>query len=570
MFKKKNIVIALFLYCASLFQIVHAANNIPALVKKIQSSVVVINMYDENGEELGLGSGFFISEKGEIITNRHVLMGASKAEVKTFEGKTYQVKNIIAEDKESDLLRFSLENPETVNYNLTVSTITPKAGEKVIVISSPMGLEQTVSDGIVSAVRDIPDYGNIIQITAPISPGSSGSPVVNMKGQVIGVATFLVTEGQNLNFAVPGERIKNLNINEEKTLVSWNEEIKEEWLTTLRDYYSEEDVAPEKEEKTLAIIQAVKDNDLKKAKFLIKTGADVNAKDEDGGTALMWTAQKGYTEIVKALFEAGANINAKKNDGATALMAAAFVGHTEIVKALIEAGADVNVKSKSGWSALMDAAWKGHTEIAKVLIGSGADVNAKTDENGNTALKLAAQEGYTEIVKALIEGGANINAKKNDGATALIMAALWGHTDIASALIKAGADLNAKKMENGWTALMDAAWKGHTDIVSALIKAGADVNAKGKDGWTALMTATYYGHTEIAKALIEAGADVNAKNNKDVTVLMAAAVSKSFDTVKILLENGADPGARDNDGDSAVDYAKSDKIKHLLKAYGAD
>ena len=92
------------------------------------------------------------------------------------------------------------------------ATKLPEVGERVIVIGTPLGLDKTVSDGIVSAVREIPGFGKIVQLTAPISPGSSGSPVMNMKGEVIGIATFFVVAGQNLNFAIPGERIARLTM----------------------------------------------------------------------------------------------------------------------------------------------------------------------------------------------------------------------------------------------------------------------------------------------------------------------------------------------------------------------
>ena len=83
----------------------------------------------------------------------------------------------------------------------------PSEGEDIVVIGNPLGLESTVSAGIVSAVRDIPAFGKILQITAPVSPGSSGSPVVNIKGEVIGIATLVIKEGQNLNFAIPSDKI---------------------------------------------------------------------------------------------------------------------------------------------------------------------------------------------------------------------------------------------------------------------------------------------------------------------------------------------------------------------------
>jgi tetratricopeptide (TPR) repeat protein len=116
----------------------------------------------------------------------------------------------VAEDPEGDLARISVDIPAEKVIPLPVSPAAPRVGEKVVVIGSPLGLDQTVSDGIVSAIREIPKFGKIIQMTAPISPGSSGSPVLNMKGEVIGVATFLLLAGQNLNFSVPGERISQL------------------------------------------------------------------------------------------------------------------------------------------------------------------------------------------------------------------------------------------------------------------------------------------------------------------------------------------------------------------------
>lgn len=93
---------------------------------------------------------------------------------------------------------------------ITPVNIVPLVAEEIVVVGSPFGLESTVSRGIVSAIRKIPTFGNILQISAPISAGSSGSPVLNMKGQVIGVATFIIEQGQALNFAIPADKIKEL------------------------------------------------------------------------------------------------------------------------------------------------------------------------------------------------------------------------------------------------------------------------------------------------------------------------------------------------------------------------
>jgi tetratricopeptide (TPR) repeat protein len=195
--------------------------SLPSLIKRIKPSVVIVFAYDNKGEFLQLGSGFFISQNGDVITNYHVLQGADSAEVKTSDDKTYPITYIVAGDEQNDIIRLSVNIPSQYVYPLLLSKTIPEVGERIIVYGSPLGLGNTVSDGIVSAIRDIPDYGRIIQITAPISPGSSGSPVLNMKGEVIGIATFQFIEGQNLNFAIPGERIANLILlKEKKTFIS--------------------------------------------------------------------------------------------------------------------------------------------------------------------------------------------------------------------------------------------------------------------------------------------------------------------------------------------------------------
>jgi len=189
--------------------------SLPSLIKRIKPSTVIIFAYDDKGEFLKLGSGFFINQNGDVITNYHVIQGASSAEIKTSDEKTYTISDIVAVDEKNDIIRLSVNIPSKYVLPLSLSETTPEIGERIIVYGSPLGLENTVSDGIVSAIRDIPDFGKVIQITAPISPGSSGSPVLNMQGEVIGIATFQMVEGQNLNFAIPSERIANLNLMEE-------------------------------------------------------------------------------------------------------------------------------------------------------------------------------------------------------------------------------------------------------------------------------------------------------------------------------------------------------------------
>jgi S1-C subfamily serine protease len=121
------------------------------------------------------------------------------------------VKSVLAVDAEGDLALLKVDAPPNLVRPLSLDRTSPQEGESIVVIGNPFGLEGSVTNGIVSAVRDIPGFGRIIQITAPISPGSSGSPVVNMQGQVIGVATLQVAGGQSVNFAIPSERIAQLD-----------------------------------------------------------------------------------------------------------------------------------------------------------------------------------------------------------------------------------------------------------------------------------------------------------------------------------------------------------------------
>ena len=188
---------------------VQSQDLLPELVRRIKPSAVAIETFDSRGEKLSRGSGFFV-DVDRVVTNRHVIDNAFRAEVHSYNGSVYQVKGVIAVDAEGDLALLRVDAPPNQVRPLQLDKTSPQEGESVVVIGNPLGLEGSVTNGIVSAVRDIPTFGRIIQITAPISPGSSGSPVVNMKGQVIGVATLQITGGQSVNFAIPSERISQL------------------------------------------------------------------------------------------------------------------------------------------------------------------------------------------------------------------------------------------------------------------------------------------------------------------------------------------------------------------------
>lgn len=176
--------------------------SLKQIVKEAEKATFIIYTYDEFGSPSGLGSGFFIDKNGTGITNYHVLDGAVKAIIKMTDDMEYEIENVIASNKQWDIAKFQIKNPQNQTFpTLKFSNKEAQKGEKVYNISSPLGLEHSVSEGIVSSLRE-DKHGAIIQITAPISSGSSGSPILNEKGEVVAVATFQTRSGQNLNFGV--------------------------------------------------------------------------------------------------------------------------------------------------------------------------------------------------------------------------------------------------------------------------------------------------------------------------------------------------------------------------------
>jgi tetratricopeptide (TPR) repeat protein len=209
----KRIFPQLLLLAVSLFsfQQTYAQESLPELVKRVKPAVVAIATYDADGEPVMTGSGFFL-RPGEVVTNLHVIRGAKRCEIKTLDGKgkVFPVTGTLAIDEEGDLVLLSVDMPRERPRASEIAAALPDEGESIFVIGNPLKLEGSVTDGIVSAVREVPNVGKIIQITAPISHGNSGSPVFNLKGQVIGVVTIKVTNGQNINLAIGVARLAEL------------------------------------------------------------------------------------------------------------------------------------------------------------------------------------------------------------------------------------------------------------------------------------------------------------------------------------------------------------------------
>jgi tetratricopeptide (TPR) repeat protein len=189
--------------------------DLKALAKKARPAVMLLVVSDANGKEIATGTGFLVSSDGKLITNHHVIEGGASAVAKAENGGLFSIEGVLADDPKNDLVLLKLKGKDLPFLPLGNSEKI-EVGTRIAVIGSPLGLEGTLSEGIVSAVRDLPDRDQILQITAAISHGSSGSPVLDAKGEVIGVASALLREGQSLNFAIPIGTARRLLVKGEK------------------------------------------------------------------------------------------------------------------------------------------------------------------------------------------------------------------------------------------------------------------------------------------------------------------------------------------------------------------
>lgn len=181
--------------------------DVEDIARVASPAVITIRVYNANGDEIGLGSGFFIPD-GRLVTNHHVVAGGSWVEILDQDGSFLGTVSY-AEAQSSRLDLAILPAVGSPRSRLQLALSAPEQGQPIIVIGSPEGLGNSISDGIVSAIRPL-EGRRLIQLTAPISSGSSGGPVLNAQGHVVGVTVSTLSTGQNLNFAVPVEDVRAL------------------------------------------------------------------------------------------------------------------------------------------------------------------------------------------------------------------------------------------------------------------------------------------------------------------------------------------------------------------------
>ena len=350
------------------------------------------------------------------------------------------------------------------------------------------------------------------------------------------------------------------------------------------------------------LIDAVKAGDAAAAAALLTAGADVNAPQADGTTALHWAAHRGDVDLVRQLIRAGADVNAKNDYGATPMSEAAVVADPALIEALLAAGADVESPNADGQTALMVVARTSRIEAARLLLTRGANVNAVEQWRGQTALMWAVAQKQPAMVAALIAAGADVNARSTvnnwerqvtaepraiyrpaGGLTPLLYAAREGCVECATRLIDAGADLDLADPE-GISPLLLAVMNMHFDLAATLIRRGAnpdkwdlwgrsplyaaiDVNTIPRGGRPDRPSLDKTTGLEVAALLLEAGANANARlklsppfrnigNDRGLdgmltlgaTPLLRAAKALDAPAIRVLLANGADPALTNSRG----------------------
>ena len=314
---------------------------------------------------------------------------------------------------------------------------------------------------------------------------------------------------------------------------------------------------------------------------LLKNGANPNIQDSNKNTPLIISClnpgnQPFNPTIPPLLLAYGADPNARQIFGRTALMAACLYCSEADVEALLRAGADANIEDDEENTALSFTIYKLNVKIANLLVAYGADPNQQ-DKNKSTLIMRASFSGKIDTVKLLLSIKADPNLTEVDGLTALMLACQNNDINVATVLVEAGASLDIQD-NNGTTALMSAADEGNLNIVKLLVKAGANVNVQDNDGFTALITATLQEQFPVVHYLIESNADLNIGVASGKTALHAACSVRNAELVDMLLSNGADPNICDSNNYTPLiiacvglsDLPCNPAIPPLLLAYGAD
>jgi serine protease Do len=208
-----------------------------------------------------VGTGFVIDKTGLIATNFHVVVGSDDIKVTMLDGTKYPVRRIVGFDPAHDLALLDIDPTAAIPVLLLGDSGSMSPGDPVLAIGNPLGvLDYTVSDGLLSAVRVVSPELTLLQISAPISQGSSGGPLFNSYGEVVGIVNAFLSGGQNLNFAIPTSYLKLLAATTDPPMTTADFKVKTTSLAQLPPTSPSDEPDPEKDAK---IVRKVANHDLK-------------------------------------------------------------------------------------------------------------------------------------------------------------------------------------------------------------------------------------------------------------------------------------------------------------------
>jgi len=287
------------------------------------------------------------------------------------------------------------------------------------------------------------------------------------------------------------------------------------------------------------LLSAIKNNSLAEIKNLLERGSNISVVDDDSDNVLMYAALYSTADCMKLLLQKGANPNAKNKLGETAIM---WCSHDlEKTKLLLEYKADVNNKTTDGNTPLLVACvGNGQYDMIKLLLDYGANPLLLNNKNSGSLMRIAIY-GDTSSARLLLNKGVDINAKNNEKQPALHFAVKSGNKDMIYWLIENGADVNIKDNYNA-TILSYAVILNDIDIMNVILDKTKGINEQDIDGTTILMWAIYseYDNAAIIQALIDKGAALNLKDKRGETALTWALKKGNTKTVALLKKAGAE------------------------------
>lgn len=292
----------------------------------------------------------------------------------------------------------------------------------------------------------------------------------------------------------------------------------------------------------------------------------------DGATALHDAVWCGNCDIIKLLIKSGAKLEARDDDGYTPLLVACHYQTSKVVQLLIEHNADMTATDDDGWTMQHFCAWFGRVDTVRCLIDKGVNFNV-TQKDGFTPLHMAASHGYNEIVFDLVTNGARVDSKDKKGRTAVYMAASEGHYETLNVLASMGADL-IELSDTGKAPIHEAATNNHPDAIKTLVRLGAPLTTLADTKKNALHFAAIFNAFEAAKALIDLGTRIGDVDDEEWTVLHFACYSGSTEIVQLVLQITSDPVVDINavsiDGHTPLHLAQNGEIAQLLLDHGAN